>query len=90
MGIGEAIALTLAEKGMNLALLARSQDKLENVSAKIREKHPSVQVQIFAVDIQNHTEVDGAVERAIASLGPIEVLINNVSHPLLSRDTNGH
>lgn len=90
MGIGEAIALTLAEKGMNVALLARSQDKLENVSANIRQKYPSVQVQIFAVDIQNHAEVDGAVEKAVAALGPIEVLINNVSRILLPGKKSGH
>jgi short-subunit dehydrogenase len=36
-------------------------------------------VGIYAVDIQKHSEVDFAVERAIAELGEIEVLINNVS-----------
>lgn len=97
MGIGEAIAITLAEKGMNIAILARSKviqpnryawcyvywqylpkDKLENVRAKIQQKSPSIRVQAFPVDIQNHTDVDAAVQNAIAELGEIEVLINNV------------
>ncbi|KAJ6019541.1 hypothetical protein N7522_001608 [Penicillium canescens] len=77
MGIGEAISLILAEKGMNVALLARSKDKLENVRAKIQQKSPSVRVQAYPVDIQNYTEVDAAVANAIAELGEIEVLINN-------------
>ncbi|CAG7916620.1 unnamed protein product [Penicillium olsonii] len=77
MGIGEAIALALAENGMNLALLARSKDKLENVCVKIQQKCPSVRVRVFPVDIQNNLEVDAAVQSAIKELGDIEVLINN-------------
>ncbi|KAJ5090540.1 hypothetical protein N7532_009224 [Penicillium argentinense] len=77
MGIGEAIALALAGKGMNIALLARSKDKLEAVQAQIVEKYPSVKARAYAVDIQVHTEVDAAVQSAITELGEIEVLVNN-------------
>ncbi|RDW81189.1 SDR family oxidoreductase [Aspergillus mulundensis] len=77
MGIGEAIALALAEMGMNVALLARSKDKLEAVKAKITEKYPAVQARIYPIDIQNHNQIDETVKSVISELGDIEVLVNN-------------
>ncbi|KAM0325966.1 hypothetical protein ACHAQA_007271 [Verticillium albo-atrum] len=77
MGIGEAIAVALAEKGVNVALASRSKDKLEAVREKIASQAPSVKVGVYPVDIQNHTEVDKAVQQAIEELGEIDILINN-------------
>jgi NAD(P)-dependent dehydrogenase (short-subunit alcohol dehydrogenase family) len=34
---------------------------------------------VYPVDIHAHAEVDAAVQSAIAELGEIDVLINNVS-----------
>ncbi|EEY15068.1 NADP-dependent L-serine/L-allo-threonine dehydrogenase ydfG [Verticillium alfalfae VaMs.102] len=67
MGIGKAIALVLAGAG----------DKLEAVRDSIAEKAPKIKVGVYAVDIQNHEEVDNAVKQAIADLGEIDILINN-------------
>ncbi|KAI2842531.1 hypothetical protein CBS76997_7632 [Aspergillus niger] len=77
MGIGEAIAMTLAEKGMNVALLARSGDKLEAVRARIERKCPDINVRAYSVDIQSHAEVNAVVKLIVSALGDIEVLINN-------------
>ncbi|KAM9876251.1 hypothetical protein VD0002_g1289 [Verticillium dahliae] len=77
MGIGKAIALVLAGAGVNVALASRSKDKLEAVRDSIAEKAPKVKVGVYAIDIQNHGEVDNAVKQAIADLGEIDILINN-------------
>ncbi|OJI97567.1 hypothetical protein ASPVEDRAFT_36988 [Aspergillus versicolor CBS 583.65] len=77
MGIGQAIALALAEKGMNVALLARSHDKLQAVVSSITEKFPSVVARAYAIDIQNQPQVDEAVKEVVSDLGDIEVLVNN-------------
>ncbi|KAG5657475.1 hypothetical protein KAF25_006039 [Fusarium avenaceum] len=77
MGIGEAIAVTLAEYGVNLALISRSKDKLEKVREKITSKFPTVKVGIYAVDIQNQPDVEKAVKSAISEIGQIDILINN-------------
>ncbi|KAM0575591.1 hypothetical protein ACHAP9_000854 [Verticillium nonalfalfae] len=53
------------------------KDKLEAVRDSIAEKAPKVKVGVYAVDIQNHEEVDNAVKQAIADLGEIDILINN-------------
>lgn len=46
-GIGKAMALELANKGLNLVLLGRSQDKLQDVSNSIKSKHSSTKVTFF-------------------------------------------
>ncbi|KAI9154987.1 NAD(P)-binding protein [Paramyrothecium foliicola] len=77
MGIGEAIALKLAEHGVNIALVSRSKDKLESVRKSIGDKGFNVKVSVHAVDIQNYADVDQAVQDAINELGEIDILINN-------------
>lgn len=43
-GIGKAIAFELANKGLNLLLLGRNQDKLQDVSNSIRSMHHFIKV----------------------------------------------
>lgn len=49
-GIGREMALQLAEKGHNLILTARSDDKLERLKALIQAQH-SVQVYVYTADL---------------------------------------
>lgn len=79
-GIGKALAMELARKGMNVVLMSRTQKKLEEVRAEILAKYSSVQVEILAVDFNN---IDDPRERkAVADLiervGDVGVLFNNV------------
>ncbi|KAI1061183.1 hypothetical protein LB506_011759 [Fusarium annulatum] len=78
MGIGEAIALALAEHGVNIALVSRSKDKLEAVRDKITSKFSEVNVGVYPVDIQNQPDIEKAVKSAISELGQIDILINNL------------
>ncbi|KAH7126453.1 hypothetical protein B0J13DRAFT_483961 [Dactylonectria estremocensis] len=77
MGIGQAIAIKLAQQGVNVALVSRSKDKLEAVRSAILEKGCEVKIGVYAVDIQTHADVDKAVGQAISDLGQIDILINN-------------
>ncbi|KIA75966.1 NADP-dependent dehydrogenase [Aspergillus ustus] len=77
MGIGEAIAVALAKEGVNLALLSRSKDKLDSVRETIVKQYPDVSVKVYAVDIQDYTLVEKAVESAVSEVGEIDILINN-------------
>ncbi|GIC92807.1 SDR family oxidoreductase [Aspergillus udagawae] len=77
MGIGEAVALALANVGANLVLLSRSKDKLETVREKIMKQHPDVKIGTYPVDIQDYSLVDAAIESAISEIGHIDILINN-------------
>ncbi|KAL2358166.1 NADP-dependent L-serine/L-allo-threonine dehydrogenase ydfG [Cryomyces antarcticus] len=81
MGIGAAIATTLASHGAQLALFARSEDKLEELGKHIVRKAPATKTVTQAVDIQDYEAVKQAVDDVMKAMGKIDVLINNVRRP---------
>jgi 3-oxoacyl-[acyl-carrier protein] reductase len=74
-GIGKAIALALAKEGVNVILLARTQDEIDNVAAKAR----SLRVKALAItaDVSDINSVNTAVEKALSEFKTIDILINN-------------
>jgi 3-oxoacyl-[acyl-carrier protein] reductase len=74
-GIGKAIALALAKEGVNVILVARTQDEIDSVAAKVR----SLRVKALAItaDVADINSVNAAVEKALAEFGTIDILINN-------------
>ncbi|OLN86682.1 Serine 3-dehydrogenase [Colletotrichum chlorophyti] len=83
MGIGEAIATSLAARGANLVLLSRSEasqtlhDKLSGVAKKLSTSYPDVRVICRVADVGNFDVVDKAVASAIDEIGNIDILVNN-------------
>ncbi|TKA77760.1 hypothetical protein B0A49_01560 [Cryomyces minteri] len=77
MGIGAAIATTLASHGAQLALFARSEDKLEELGKQIVRKAPATKIVTQAVDIRDYEAVKQAVDDVMKAMGKIDVLINN-------------
>lgn len=74
-GIGLYIAETLARKGVNLALAARSAEDLEMTAKKIE----GLGVRTIAVptDVNKKTDLRRLVKRTSEELGPIDLLVNN-------------
>ena len=74
-GIGKAIALALAKEGVNIILVARTQEEIDSVAAKGR----SLRVKALAItaDVADINSVNAAVEKALAEFGTIDILINN-------------
>ncbi|KAL4759051.1 SDR family oxidoreductase [Aspergillus foveolatus] len=77
MGIGEAIARRVAAEGSNLALIARSEDKLKGIAADLQKQYPSSKVVIKATDLQSYESVENAINETVKELGDIDILINN-------------
>ncbi|THY92547.1 NADP-dependent L-serine/L-allo-threonine dehydrogenase ydfG [Aureobasidium pullulans] len=77
MGIGAAIARSLAASGANLALFSRSDDKLQALAEEIKSSHQEVKVTYRAVDVGDHEAVDKAVASVVKEMGEIDILINN-------------
>jgi NAD(P)-dependent dehydrogenase (short-subunit alcohol dehydrogenase family) len=71
-GIGEGLARTLGEEGVNLHLTARSADRLEELRREITAKH-AVEVHLHPMDITEK----GACERLVEAAGDIDILVNN-------------
>jgi 3-oxoacyl-[acyl-carrier protein] reductase len=76
-GIGRAIALTLAQLGADVAIMARSMDKCEAVAEEIR----TLGRRALAVsgDLANADEIKAAVEKVSSVLGPVSILVNNAA-----------
>ena len=74
-GIGKAIALVLAEEGVNVAITGRNEEKLKAVAQEIEEKGVKSAYAVF--DITSKTEVYGALEKLQKDFGKIDVLVNN-------------
>jgi 3-oxoacyl-[acyl-carrier protein] reductase len=74
-GIGRAIAIALAQEGINVALLARTESQLQDVAREVQAL--GVKTVILTADIADRAAVEAAVSQAESELGTIDVLINN-------------
>ena len=77
-GIGKAMAMEFAKKGLSVLLISRSIDKLEACAKEILDKYPKVEVRFLAVDYSNFDETARTrVENMVKDLD-VGVLVNNV------------
>jgi len=74
-GIGAATVLALAEAGADVAILARSADVDEQMTARLRAA--KVRSLALACDVASAAAVEGAIAEISRRLGPVDVLINN-------------
>ena len=77
-GIGKAIALVLAEEGVDVAIAARSQDTLDEAAEEIRSATGRKVVAISA-DTTNWDDVQRMVETTVAELGSVDILVNSAA-----------
>src|SRR5687767_12236694 len=74
-GIGMHVARALAAQGMNLALAARSVDKLEDLAAELTKT--GVKAIAVETDVTVHESLRSVVAQTIDEFGKIDVLVNN-------------
>jgi 3-oxoacyl-[acyl-carrier protein] reductase len=74
-GIGAAIAVALAEQGADLALVARDASALAAVKARVEAL--GGRCLVIAADLSEAAACADAVHRAIAGLGPLDILVNS-------------
>lgn len=74
-GIGAATALEFARQGAHVVLAARREDKLREHAARIVEA--GGRALALTADVTNVHDIAYVVDRATASFGPIDVLVNN-------------
>ena len=83
-GFGEATAMRLAKKGMNLIICARRFERVKKLADGIKKKY-KVNVLPLALDVRKQRDVKKAVSDLPKDWRKIEILINNAG---LSRGLN--
>jgi 7-alpha-hydroxysteroid dehydrogenase len=85
-GIGAGCARAFAEAGADVAITARTPEQLEGVAADIEAL--GRRAFVFPADASDATKLDEFAEAAVAALGGIDVVVNNVGgsmpEPLMS------
>ncbi len=74
-GIGRAVAIELARAGASVALVGRGAAAIEAVAAEI-QAHGGQSLAVTA-DVGEQSEVERAVATCQATLGAVDVLVNN-------------
>ncbi len=75
-GLGVDMAKGLAGQGANLVLLARRQERLEEVAFGIREEF-GVEVLPVRTDVTVLADVQNAVQKTIETFGKVDIVVNN-------------
>lgn len=74
-GLGKTLASKLAQEKMKLALIARSEDKLQELKKEF-ETLPA-EVKTYQCDIRNLNEIKKTVADIMKDFGTIDIVINN-------------
>jgi len=77
-GLGAELACTLAAKGANLALVARNQDKLRSVPAKIQSANiRPARIETFQSDVCDPDAAEKTGKQIAETIGLPDILINS-------------
>jgi NADP-dependent 3-hydroxy acid dehydrogenase YdfG len=74
-GIGKATAIAFAQAGIHLALVSRSQEKLETVAQEAATQ--KVKIQTYPLDLAKIEQVKAKIEAIASDFGGIDILVNN-------------
>jgi NAD(P)-dependent dehydrogenase (short-subunit alcohol dehydrogenase family) len=74
-GIGRTIALAFAAEGVNVGLFGRDLERCNAVAAEIRNRH-KVDAAVIGLDLAERAAIKPAVEKAVAALGGVDILVN--------------
>lgn len=74
-GIGQGTALAFASEGVDLLLSGRTLDKVEETARLARER--GVRAVPVACNVKSLDDLSAAVDKAVAELGGVDILVNN-------------
>ena len=84
-GIGRATAVLLARLGAQVAVVGRREDQLVGTAALAAEVAPTAPpVLTVPCDVRETDQVDAALDRVLAALGHVDLLVNNAGGQFVS------
>ena len=84
-GIGEAVARRFVAEGFYVALLARTEDKLQKMAQGIETDHGKGSAKYYITDLRHESSVLSSFKQIRENLGAISVLVYNAG----ARRVNG-
>ena len=75
-GLGRQIGIACAARGYRLALVARDQKSLDDLSTELKNDH-GCDAGVFAFDLAESGAAAQCINDVQAAMGPVDVLINN-------------
>jgi len=76
-GIGEALALGLAEAGAEIIICSRREAKLKQVQAQIQQK--GRRAEVFVLDVRRLDQIQQLRDFALERFGKVDILVNNAA-----------
>jgi len=83
-GIGKAVALSLAEEGVRVAICSRRKFALSAAASEIQSA-TGMEVLPVVADLTKLEDIRGLVNEVLAKFGAIHVLVNCVTSPIFGR-----
>ena len=78
-GIGQAVARRLAAGGARVVVTDIHPGRTEKVTAAIAADYPAATVAGYPLDAGDRDQIDAVVDAVTASLGPVQILVNNAA-----------
>lgn len=74
-GLGKAVALALANEGVNVGITGRNEENLKNTVAELQTLGVDATYAVFSID--NEEEVKDGIKTLVSQLGSVDILVNN-------------
>jgi short-subunit dehydrogenase len=87
-GIGQALAMKVGEAGGTVALVARSEDKLNEIKGEIEDLGGAATV--HPADLSDLEDADRLVEEVLREHGRVDVLVNNAGRSIRRSIANSY
>lgn len=84
-GIGEALAVQLAQRGSHLVLVDRDKERLTDVADRIRSAHPALALTTHVADLSDDEQTTALVATLVAEHPGTTLLVNNAGVALGGR-----
>lgn len=82
-GVGQGIALAMVDEGAKIAVVGRTQAKLEQTCELIKER--GGEAVAIVCDVKSAESLEAAVEATVAAFGTIDILVNNAQQVPLGK-----
>jgi 3-oxoacyl-[acyl-carrier protein] reductase len=79
-GLGQAVAVALAEEGARVAMFSRRQEAIEAAAAEVRRR-TGAELLPLAADVNNPQDLEQVVRATVEQFGRLDILVNNAGGP---------